>query len=293
VITAGGAERPPDEGLPYPDGVRWSGCFGFTKRSIEFVSRLGIQPVKNRIEIRYRRWIRHACAAHNLPAHRQGLHECIVGRTGPGHVAKVFHARSIAAPRPERSGPLAFRGGYHKRVMKKARIRGILFASHRPYPPGRRRRPAQKRQSERKRPLEHKDNLAYYIHDGADAFRFRLAGTLSENSARDLEIAWNTASSVIGRKRVIIDLTDLTGIEVSGQRLLALWHTRDARLVVVSEKARLRLALITAQPIAVATSQTQSSVWRRLGMRFKRARSSEASRAARVRAVRWGWPTSV
>jgi len=49
--------------------------------------------------------------------------------------------------------------------------------------------------------------LRYYMHDGPAAFRFELAGDLNDEGARRLEQDWSTASSVIGDRLLIVDLT--------------------------------------------------------------------------------------
>jgi ABC-type transporter Mla MlaB component len=101
-----------------------------------------------------------------------------------------------------------------------------------------------------------RDDLRYYMHDGSDAFRFQLAGRLSKDAARDLEQAWRTALSVIGKKRVIFDLSDLTNIDASGQELLSRWNCQGALLGAISHQARARLQLMTDQPVADLASAT-------------------------------------
>ncbi len=82
-----------------------------------------------------------------------------------------------------------------------------------------------------------RDDLHYYLHDGSDALRFQLAGKLSEDAAGDLEQAWRTASSVIGERRVIFDLSGLTDIDASGQELLNKWKRQGALLAAISHQA--------------------------------------------------------
>jgi hypothetical protein len=53
--------------------------------------------------------------------------------------------------------------------------------------------------------------LQYYMHDGSTAFRFELAGNLNDEGAHKLDQAWRTASSVIGDRRLIVDMTFVTG----------------------------------------------------------------------------------
>src|SRR5260370_42391853 len=62
--------------------------------------------------------------------------------------------------------------------------------------------------------------LDFYMHDGPTAFRFELAGDLNYEGARRLHQAWRTASSVIGDRRLIIDMTFITSADEQGRALL-------------------------------------------------------------------------
>ena len=80
--------------------------------------------------------------------------------------------------------------------------------------------------------------LQYCMHDGPSAFRFELAGDLSNEGARQLEQDWRTASSVIGDRALIIDLTFVTSAGAEGRTLLARWHVEGAQLVANSKVSR-------------------------------------------------------
>jgi hypothetical protein len=58
----------------------------------------------------------------------------------------------------------------------------------------------------------------YYMHDGSAAFSFELSGKLSDEAAGKLETAWRTASSVIGQRNLMVDLTYVTSIDAAGRR---------------------------------------------------------------------------
>ena len=73
--------------------------------------------------------------------------------------------------------------------------------------------------------------LQYYMHDGPSAFRFELAGNLNNEAARDLDQAWRTASSMIGDRALVIDMTFVTGAEKEGRSLLARWYAEGAQLI--------------------------------------------------------------
>jgi hypothetical protein len=98
------------------------------------------------------------------------------------------------------------------------------------------------------------NDLCYYMHDGPDAFRFELTGRLSEDAARDLEQAWRTAASTIGKRRVIIDLSGLTGIGRDGHELLDRWAGEGAQLAVVNHRAAARLQPMIDRPVTVLTA---------------------------------------
>lgn len=112
-----------------------------------------------------------------------------------------------------------------------------------------------------KAPGENRRGLVYYMHDGAEAFRFQLAGDLSQHSTRDLEQARQTASSMLQERRLIVDLTDLTSIDVDGSQLLQQWHARGAELVVISADAKARIQSMTNTPITVVGTQEESYKW--------------------------------
>src|SRR5258708_14432530 len=94
-----------------------------------------------------------------------------------------------------------------------------------------------------------KDDFSYYLHDGSHAFRFQLRGRLSLETVRDLEHAWRTASSTIGERQVVFDISDLTTIEASGQNVLLRWRERGALLIATPDDCRTRLQLMTNQPV--------------------------------------------
>jgi len=80
--------------------------------------------------------------------------------------------------------------------------------------------------------------LQYYMHDGPSAFRFELAGYLNNEAARDLDQAWRTASSMIGDRALVVDMTFVTGTGREGRSLLAGWHAEGAQLIANSKVSR-------------------------------------------------------
>jgi len=91
--------------------------------------------------------------------------------------------------------------------------------------------------------------LQYYMHDGPSAFRFELAGDLNNEAARDLDQAWRTASSMIGDRALVVDMTFLTGAERDGRSLLARWYAEGAQIVAKSKVSRALAEAIVGAPL--------------------------------------------
>jgi len=90
--------------------------------------------------------------------------------------------------------------------------------------------------------------FAYYMHDASSGFRFQLTGDLSVERSQDLEQARLTASSVIGRRDLIVDLTGLTSVDASGRELLKAWQALGAQMTVVSAQGQARIQWIDRPP---------------------------------------------
>jgi hypothetical protein len=106
--------------------------------------------------------------------------------------------------------------------------------------------------------------LKYYMHDGSSAFRFELAGDLTSEGARRLERDWHTASSVIGHRVLIVDMTFLTGADEEGRALLARWHANGARLIAKSKSSRALAEAIVGEPLpelASAAGASSDQTW--------------------------------
>ena len=91
--------------------------------------------------------------------------------------------------------------------------------------------------------------LQYYMHDGHSAFRFELAGDLNNEAARDLDQAWRTASSMIGDRALVVDMTFVTGAETDGRSLLARWYAEGAQLIARSKASRALAEAIVGEPL--------------------------------------------
>src|SRR5712692_6141610 len=91
--------------------------------------------------------------------------------------------------------------------------------------------------------------LQCYMHDGPTAFRFELAGNLNHEGARRLDQDWHTASSVIGDRVLIVDMTFVTGVDGQGRVLLTRWHREGARLIANSKASRALAESILGEPL--------------------------------------------
>jgi hypothetical protein len=86
-----------------------------------------------------------------------------------------------------------------------------------------------------------KQVLRNYMHDGPRAFRDELEGDLNDDRARRLEQVWHTASSVIGDRLLILDMTWMI-------TLFAAWHAASIRLDPNSNTRRALAESISPAP---------------------------------------------
>src|SRR5712671_3658751 len=78
----------------------------------------------------------------------------------------------------------------------------------------------------------------YCMHDGPTAFSIELAGALAAEGAKKLEQDWRSASSVIGTKDLVVDISFLTEIDPRGRQLLLLWSRNGATIVANTPESR-------------------------------------------------------
>ena len=79
--------------------------------------------------------------------------------------------------------------------------------------------------------------LSYYMHDGASAFRFKLAGSLTGDDVVELGQCWRTASSTLGSRTFVVDIEDLTAVDEDGRELLRQWQEQGAHFIKRPEPA--------------------------------------------------------
>jgi len=106
--------------------------------------------------------------------------------------------------------------------------------------------------------------LKYYIHDNADAFRFQLTGELTELDLPELNGCWRTAKTILGNRRLILDVSGLTAVDEMGNGWLALMVAGGAVCVPEAFGAR------KASP--VEQRKSRGNVFTRLFSGFRSSR---------------------
>jgi hypothetical protein len=97
--------------------------------------------------------------------------------------------------------------------------------------------------------------MHYYMHDGPAAFRFELAGDLAVGDAARLEQEWRTASSTIGDRTLVVDLSFVTAIDDAARSLFRRWHAAGAQFAAISPHSRELVETITERPFLQRQSQ--------------------------------------
>jgi len=96
--------------------------------------------------------------------------------------------------------------------------------------------------------LPNKYMTRYYMHEGPTAFRFELAGDLDATDAASLAQDWHTASSLVGKRTLIIDVTFVTEIDEAVRSLFGRWYERGAEFAAGSKRARELVESVTERP---------------------------------------------
>jgi anti-anti-sigma regulatory factor len=102
-------------------------------------------------------------------------------------------------------------------------------------------------------------DFRYYMHDGPNAFSFEIAGRLSDDGAHELRQAQRTALSAMDRRLLIVDLSFVTSISISGRHLLREWHDRGAQLVARSPEARAMVQSTTGKSVELSASMSHAT----------------------------------
>jgi hypothetical protein len=95
--------------------------------------------------------------------------------------------------------------------------------------------------------------FSYYMHDGPSAFSVELAGIWAAEGATRLEQDWQSASAVIGRKELVIDLSFVEEIDPRARQLLLRWFRNGATIVADTPKSRALTESIIGRAIPSTT----------------------------------------
>jgi ABC-type transporter Mla MlaB component len=92
--------------------------------------------------------------------------------------------------------------------------------------------------------------MPLYLHDEANAMRFKIQGELGGSCVTELESSWRTASSVMRGKSLVVDLTGVTSIDKAGEQLLVRMRKEGAHLIPESQ---------VGEPILTGVSGTRAA----------------------------------
>lgn len=72
-------------------------------------------------------------------------------------------------------------------------------------------------------------SFKYYIHDSVAACRLQLIGEFTEQDVAELDGCWRTAKTILGGRRVVLDLQSVTAVDETGKRWLASMGSEGAQ----------------------------------------------------------------
>jgi hypothetical protein len=102
--------------------------------------------------------------------------------------------------------------------------------------------------------------LQYYMHDAPTCFRFALTGNLNREATCRLDQDWRTASSAIGGRSLVVDITCVTDIDEHGRALINRWHSEGARLIANSKRSLALAESILGEPLSEPLEKVPSIV---------------------------------
>ena len=103
--------------------------------------------------------------------------------------------------------------------------------------------------------------LRYYMHEGRTTFRIELAGEVTSEDAWRIDQDWRVASSKVGDRRLIVDMTYVTRVDDWVRALFVRWHQEGAQFVASSQSARLLAEWILGEPVPESTPDDLKGAW--------------------------------
>ncbi len=76
------------------------------------------------------------------------------------------------------------------------------------------------------------------LHDTPEAFRIQLSGELTQASVPEVALCWQTGSSTLGERRLVVDLTGLASMDDAGRDLLESMSRAGAEFIATSAAPR-------------------------------------------------------
>jgi anti-anti-sigma regulatory factor len=89
--------------------------------------------------------------------------------------------------------------------------------------------------------------LEVMLHDTPGAFRLQLNGELALGSVTEVALCWQTGSSTLGGRRLVIDLSGVVSVDAAGRDLLARMDREGAAFVATSPEMRELVLEITGR----------------------------------------------
>lgn len=72
-------------------------------------------------------------------------------------------------------------------------------------------------------------SFKYYIHDGVDVCRLQLIGEFTEREVPELDGCWRTTRTILGARKLVLDVRGVTGVDETGKRWLASMGSEGAQ----------------------------------------------------------------
>src|SRR5947209_5095922 len=86
------------------------------------------------------------------------------------------------------------------------------------------------------------------VRDWADEFRIEIIGRFAGSSTTEAAYEWQRALSKPSRRRVVVDITRLSGYDTAGRQLLADMHNHGTTIAAATPLSLVFLSEITHTP---------------------------------------------
>lgn len=90
--------------------------------------------------------------------------------------------------------------------------------------------PAQRKPATESKAPVRSSRLKYYIHDSVESCRLQLLGELAESDVAELTGCWATAKTILGNRKILVDLRKLRTVDDAGRRWIISMANQGALL---------------------------------------------------------------